>query len=291
MPTLRQEIHRGVKTRRQKKRQWQVALFIVFVLVHWLALIYLLAQPLWPITQVEVVGNKKLVANELHQLVQKNFFDRDYFFIFPANNYFYLSTRQVAQSLLTHFPNLEKVSVEKNFSGVLRVVVVERQARALWCFISPVTNEDDCYLLDRRGLAYERFISLSGLLPELRGGVIEPSLKQAVISPADLTQVLSLYQQVPKLMTKSLPTEAGWSVNRAEFLPAGDLALILDDGQRHDYRLLLSYRRPVAESLSALQIALTTDDFLEEFKLRHQELSYLDLRFPGKVFYRFRGDE
>ena len=140
------------KTGRRKKSIFKGFLFpsVVFSLVLVLSAAgFILFSPRFQITNVSVSGNSDIPSDQLQKVasatIKKSFSVMGMDF---STESIFLSAAGGVGSLLKAFPEIESVSVKKNFPNGLSIQVVEKTPFALWC---EEFDKENCYLVDKSG--------------------------------------------------------------------------------------------------------------------------------------------
>jgi len=110
---------------------------------------FLLFSPRFQISQLSVSGNSNIATEDLERVAQEKL--KTSFSILGmdiSTESIFLSMGKGTNSLMEAFPEIEKVTVKKNFPNGVSLQVVEKTPYAVW------TDEFDnskCYLVDKNG--------------------------------------------------------------------------------------------------------------------------------------------
>jgi cell division septal protein FtsQ len=117
---------------------------------------FLLFSPRFQVSQLSITGNNNIATEDLEIAAQEKL--KTSFSLLGmdiSTESIFLSMGQGANSLMESFPEIEKVTIKKNFPNGVSLQIVEKTPYAVW------TDEFDkakCYLVDRNGTYIKDFI-------------------------------------------------------------------------------------------------------------------------------------
>ena len=233
---------------------------------------YLANLPYLRVDNIEISGIRLLSASEIEAAARENT-SGVLWHVFPRGNFFFVSSRGMADNLVQKFPQVSEISVDKKFPNKLMVTVRERTLWGVYCQ-RPVLHEPDrrCAYIDQRGTAYEDLASFEGWLLPLINGPQPIVLGQVLVAP-DTLQFFAGAKSVLRIINGEL-----LSLTLSSSTPE-DGQLELAEG----WQILVTMARPAEEWSGLLQTILDKD-----IGPRRNELEYIDLRFGNKVFYKYR---
>ena len=208
--------------------------------------------------------------------------------IIPRRNMFFYSQKHLKAILFDAYPRLSDISiVVKNH--VLLVTVVEREPAYLWCGNSiPVNREasfaSTCYFVDATGFIFSLAPQFSDavylkIFTSLSEGV-DP-VKQYAMDANILSRVATFSKNIASPQFKP----SAFSITSD-----GDALIFLF----RDSDILPAIRyNPLHDPLtivSAFKVAVSTEPLKTKIANDLANLEYIDLRFPNKVFYKFRDE-
>jgi cell division septal protein FtsQ len=206
----------------------------------------------------------------------------------PKDNTFFVNTANVRDRLLSLFPRLKDAQVRRDGLSALAVLVTERTPRALWCgdivpsiaYEAGRTHTDDepeelwgsCYLMDDESYIFAAAPVYTGnVLPRYYGPLdhAEP-IGQHFISPQEFDYWSSLYAAL---------SDAHLNVRAFLVVDEQEIEFYLADGVRVLARRDTTPEK-IVRQLTAAHGAPSVGDF--------STIEYIDLRFPDKVYYKYR---
>ncbi len=86
---------------------------------------------------------------------------RKFLFIFPRNNFFIFSKKNLSNEIANGFPKIKNINFDRNFPDSLIIKFDEKKEAALWCGLKENGAEEKCYLLDEDGAIFQKDIYFS----------------------------------------------------------------------------------------------------------------------------------
>ena len=187
-----------------------------------------------------------------------------------AGNIFLLDKAAIVSSILSAFPKLEAVKVKRVFPNKLSIEAVKRAEAITVC--PPDATGGDCFGADKNGVIFGKTAN-SGL-PVVRTQKAVEIGKIAM--PAEIVEaILKLGEEMKR-----------GDIKINEYAPLSDnggVVLKSDEG----WEAKMSLDKDAAGSAKDLKIVLA-----EKIpQAKRASLEYIDLRFSGQVFYKYRGSE
>ncbi|MEK7650319.1 MAG: hypothetical protein AAB364_00360 [Patescibacteria group bacterium] len=274
--------------RRQRERLWRSSLWLLLALALLADFIIFANHSRLLISQVQIAGQETVSQDILDQATQE-FLAGDYLFVLPRRNALWYPRRALAQALLAQFPTLESAQISRENFTTIKIVVAERRGQYLWCGSD---QPQICFLLDQSGLAFapapvfsgESFVRFTTSGPNL-------ALNTRPFSVQNFTQITNLITTLNHTFSQTILS--GLAISELVANSASDYRLTATraaDTLSRPLTVLANLEQVSSELNLTLQAALLAPDFVTEYQIAQknkQELEYLDLRFPGKVFYKF----
>lgn len=110
---------------------------------------FLLFSPRFQISELSVSGNNNIATEDLERVAQEklktsfSFLGMDI-----STESIFLSMGKGASSLMESFPEIEKVTIKKNFPNGVSLQIVEKTPYAVW---TDEFSNSKCYLVDKNG--------------------------------------------------------------------------------------------------------------------------------------------
>ncbi|MGE5540761.1 MAG: cell division protein FtsQ/DivIB [Bacillota bacterium] len=264
-----------LKQRRRLARRRLLIIGITLLVLFVAALIFLAWQPWLRVTSVHAEGPH---GDEIASLVKSDL-EGTRFFIIPRNSIFFLPEKSVRERILTAFPDVSAVSLGPESLNALRVRSVGRASVFWWCGTSYANALTTCYDTDSEGLVFGQATAVSTTTDT---GVLRVYLPVAdadasretpvgahVADPARIPGVLDFVKAVRTLGADVVAVE----------LRSDEADLYTKAGTRITY--------VIGKEQEAAALAASS---FPSLNLNDGSLSYVDLRFSGKAYFKKKGE-
>jgi cell division septal protein FtsQ len=148
---------------------------------------FFLFSPRFQVQELSISGNKDIPADELKQIATEKMKTSFSFLGFDlSTTSIFLSGSKGVDELMKAFPEIEKVSVKKNFPNSLSLEVVEKTPFAVW---TDTFDDSKCYLVDSKGSFiknYEEKEEYSSLIKVIQKEKIKDLDKKGVLDKLSL---------------------------------------------------------------------------------------------------------
>ncbi len=243
-----------------------VLLWVIFLSV----MIYVFFfSPYLFISHIEVKTSQQVSQNEVFSLVEPLLESRR-FFVFPSKNFFFVPKEKIRGVLLTEYPVIREVNVERSFPQSVIVELEERDKLLLWCSGGP------CVLVEGEKVWFQEK-SLDSRYDTLRLSVIDTSaLPFSITEPLPAGEYLHYFAS----LRDAFPKELGQTLLPQATTPSRfsrELRVTTNEG----WALLVSIDIPLEETMLSLRA------FFEKRQYEEQgpPLSLVDARVPGRIFF------
>jgi len=277
-------------TEERRRLGYRTVISLVALVVGAVALSWASYRPEATIREVRVSGVKSLSEGEVRDFVfaalsgtRAKIFNKANSFLYPRH--------AVEEGLLSAFPRLKEAVVSRAGLAALRITVEEREPSFLWCGEKlPVgTERNDCYFLDRDGIAFTRAPYFSGavyfeMYGALSGG---PRFVPRTGDFATIGHPFLPDTEWRRLLAfKDALLEAGIPVKKIVVEQAGgDAFFIFPSGVRFIFSFTQDFNAVLFNLLAALETEPLTDDVFYATD-GSAPLEYLDARFENRIFYK-----
>lgn len=283
MENARAQFNKNSEERRKQRTKILFVLLLLFLLVLAGAIAFLRKADL-QINTVTVSGTEAIdpasIVRSMDAALEGN-----YFWVVPKRNTLLFSKRAARARLMAEFPGLRDAQIKFENRSSITVVVTERESDHIWC-----DSARGCYFVDDTGILYRESPQFSdGVYAYFSGNLIElPTEDQGLVhnrfvAASDYQKMVDLY----KLLTTygigiheiAVTPERDvyvriFTIKNYRVTPTARIALKLDDGAQ--------------ASQDNLELLLTDRGFVNALIAKGGELETIDLRFAGKIFYKFK---
>ena len=256
--------------KKEREKKFYQFLFILVFLIVLVGPVFVLRSEKLKVSQVSVSGNAVTQSSEVESLVRERL-SGYYLGLIPRSSTLFYPKNEIMDALDKQIPRLASVSVSLDgFRGV-SVEVIEREPSALYC--AELNDDEECYFLDNSGYIYSE-------APDFTTGVYliyrrEPSLE----NPVDKYFLdKNEFVKVNKFIN---------SLSKLEREPVGILYKDSEDFLTHASGPQIMWKR----NQDSDKLLIDLESFLKGSKLKAEEISnmsYLDLRFDNKIYYKAR---
>lgn len=247
---------------RQRKRISKLVLFVL--LVSLVALVYFLFfAPFFTIKDVEINGQNKIKKENIDKIVDEYRFKRDWL-VFSRNNFWLFDKADLTEKIFSHY-YFEEFKIKKRLPNKIQITLKEKESAINWL------ANNLCYHLDLTGLAIEYCEENNGYLTikDLSNNKVE--VGDRAIETENLQYVLTLYQQLEKVLEKKLSVAYIEKTNN-----------LLDFVTKEGIVLKLNSNLTSQEQIARLETLLNQPSIKENLL----KMKYFDLRFGEKIYYQ-----
>ncbi len=248
-----------------KRLRLEIILITFGILASVAGLSYLSNRPGILISEIIVEGNNYLSADAVRAQVAQSI-DGKVLALFPKNNVLLLGPSNLEKILENKYPSIRNVEVAILSLNSVKVKVEERVPVYEYC-------TDVCFLADKDTYLF-RLSSDLGL-----DDLINIVLEDASILALNPISTLILESDRASNITQILAgiKQIGIVADTITIMPALDVRIHSKEG----WYLLYNQETDVEKVMRNLRVALESSNIPE-----NEKLSYIDLRFGNKVFYK-----
>lgn len=235
----------------------------------------------WQILEANVVGGSAVSAEEVRELAMNKILG-NYFLVYARNNSHLFPVGEINQALLSAFPRISEVSVERTDEHSITINISERKPYALWCGEKQIPK--DCWFIDEVGFIFDKAPVFSkGVYMEVYGKIIERKTGEVLRGsvPYDRFATANTFAEL-------LSEEVG-KPYLISLKPEGEVEVTLLTSVKYPFLAETSLRfkdeSTPAVLLKNLLRALPVQ-FPNNVGLK-KKLLYIDMRFGNKVIFGF----
>ncbi len=142
--------------------------------------------PFFQIKVINISGCQKVKIQELENAINGQIVKNIAFF--KTQSIFLANSNKISAEIIKNFPQIEKISLQKDLLGKLAVLVEERKSAALLC------QGEKCFFVDKTGVAYEETFGTDYQGPKIRNQILssEIKLREVAVSGDLMSQILKI---------------------------------------------------------------------------------------------------
>ncbi len=264
------ELHRKKQREKWIKLTLSVLGFLIIVSLP----IYIFRMDQFQISNIELKGNNITKSEDLTKIIKEDL-KGNYLFIFPKSNALIYPKKKILSDIKANIPRIENSQGKLLNSKTLEISISERDPAGLYC--QKQTSQKECYFLDDDGYIYSVAPSFIGdvYFVYLKNPEITNPLGQSYLDKEEFKKLPPFIQSLKDLNV--IPHSLQRTLNEyyLEIQGGGKIIINKDDD--------LGKVRENLESFLNDQVTTQAPGFLES-------ISYIDLRFGNKVFYKLKGE-
>ena len=279
----------------QKKKKpvfnWRLWLGIFLGVLITAGIGYLaLFSPYFKIKEIAVAGTQIIDKEKIVFLVQRELNKKIFRFV-PLDSILIFSSGEAEKRISENFAEAATINIQKIWPGGLEIKISERQSAAVWCqsaavssplspeaatstpsdFVKELPEASQCFFVDDNGLIYRSSPQISGsIMPMIYGAAgVTGALRQEVLA----SSTISFARQIKTDLEKR-----GLEVNVfLENESRKELEAVVAPG----WRIYFNLERPASNQIQIIDALLAGD-----LKDKQGSLKYIDLRIPGRAYYK-----
>lgn len=285
MSSSKADILRTSREKEKRLHYLRIFLGVVLIIVILVGFFLILNLDFLRVNKIIVKGQTSADKLEIEQLIEKHL-SGNYLVFIPRDSIFFISKQSILVTLARQYPGLKETSISWPNLNTLEILVADEALKVLWCIDKEKVS--DCYYLTSGGLAYQLAPNFSNyLFTEIHTKQPLPQRSAQVISPLSLSRVIKVVSFVRENL--ALWPNSGTKFLYVKSYAREDFVIYLADGRDGDRQLKIffSTKQDAGAIITALNSVLKNKNFLTDWRQYSGHLEYIDLRFPGKIFYRF----
>lgn len=251
-------------SREERERKTRALIFWGVFTAGLIAIIWMLfISPLLKITEIRVPESDVVTKEKIGELIAGNLPFK------MGENLLLLSSARLKTDLAAVFPTITNLKIRKELLNTLAVNFEKRVQVGFWC------NESNCYSFDKDGIIFKEAPASEGSLI-LKIKDFDKKLVligDKILDDDRLSFIFSFYDAVEKT--------DNFKITEFKIKPASDIDL--EAVVNNDWAIYLDpAQNPEAEASNLFTVVN------EALKSKLNNLSYVDLRIPSRIFYKFK---
>lgn len=242
---------------------------VFIVLVAGAAAYFLIFYPYFQVQNIFVSGAQKVNSEDIKNIAyneaNKKFID----FLgynFSTRSIFLVNAGKINQDILSKFPIVEAVKINKNFPNSLILNITEKNSAGIYC------QEEKCFLINQDGIIFEpspRFVS--DLI------IISQTMQNKDIFAGENVIQKNIMDAIIKI-EKNIKNN--FQINLTEAFLSNPLRLNIKTSE--NWEIYFNLDSDVNSQLTKLNLLLQEQIAPKERK----KLEYIDLRFKDRAYYK-----
>lgn len=284
----------------QPQKKWPLPVFILTVLLLGAILLW---HPFFTIRLVGVTGTTRVAGHEVATAAQ-GIMDRTRWLVLPGNNYFLIDTTEISNILTQRFP-FYRVTLHKKFPNQLDIVAQEKEPVLIfdngreYSYVDP--SGQVIKVLEKVGESEWRFTTVPATTstPDVTSTIHivnqwhEPAAKRIVSSHGFYPILYQVNGPTTTPNSQAVPLELvtnvlAWQQRLDNSLGEPGALYFQQDNERGEgsvrtragWTVKIRFLEDPAVQAERLDLALRT------IKSQGTKFNYIDVRFPGKVFWQ-----
>jgi len=245
------------------KRKRKIIYFIPFFLFF--VVFYLICfSPFFQIKKIEISENQKISSDNLKYLIENKLTKKILFF--DSKSLFLADLKEIEESILKKYPEIEKVNFFKKIPDKLQVLIRERKPAAVF------EKDGNYFLIDESGIAFEKIQEKPNFLLMKKSDFNqEIKLGEGIIKKEEMSQILKVE---PEFKNKNLEFKADF----AELVNEQRLNVKTSEG----FDVYFDILGDISQQVLNLSVILKEKISPQE----KRNLEYIDLRFGNQIYYK-----
>jgi cell division septal protein FtsQ len=260
---------------KERERWSKIVALTLFLLLFIVTPIYLFRMDQFQVGNIELKGNNVTQYEDIARIVTDNL-NGNYLFLFPKSNALIYPKDKIKNDILNSIPRIENINLALANPKTLEIEIVEREPAGIYC-LDLKSKTEGCYFIDKNGFIFSKAPSFSGDVYYLYSSnpPLDDPLGKYYLTTAEFQQLLPFVMTLKEI---NVPTRSLLSTSNEYYLElVGDGKIIIN--KEDDLK-------KVAENIESFlkdQDITKAANFLEN-------VSYIDMRFGNKVFYKLKSD-
>ncbi len=260
---------------KERERWYKIIALFLFLILFIATPIYLFRMDQFQVGNIELKGNNVTQYEDIARIVTDNL-DGNYLFIFPKSNALIYPKDKIKNDILNSIPRIENIDLALVNPKTLKIEISEREPSGIYC-LDLKSRSEGCYFMDKDGFIFSKAPSFSGDVYYLYSSdpPLEDPLGKYYLTTTEFQQLLPF---VTTLKDINIPTRSLLSTSNEYYLELignGKIIINKDDDLKK-----------VAENIESFlkdQEITRSSNFIES-------VSYIDMRFGNKVFYKLKNE-
>ena len=262
---------RGIKKKERQKRL--LVSFVVFLILLFISFFVLMRMD-WIQNKVITIEGNSFVTETAIRDVAKESMRGNSFFVLPKTNTFFLNKKAIRDSVISSFPEIHDVALDRKGVSELHMIISERAEEYLLC------QKELCYSFDANGYVFKKALKTLSEVDYYFTSNKDYKISENLFNTNIITEIDILVTSLKK---------KGLDIQKVHEQSEFTNVLVTKQGTRILIPALDSY-----DEIYSILVKLTnTQDFLldkeeNDFK---SNFAYVNVQFGKKIFSCLQGEE
>jgi cell division protein FtsQ len=205
------------------------------------------------INEIEILGAEKIQKDDFEKFLREKV---------EKKNIFLMKSSAIKNEILKNFPQISSVEIKRKFPSTLVFKITERKEVAAFC------QKEDCYLIDKEGIVFERGRSEGILKIERENFESEIKPGNRVIEKEILEKILEISKKIE------------FGIEKVSIISEDNLHFKTSQG----FEIFIDPQKDIDWQLTKLKVAL--ENAIPKEKIG--DLEYIDLRFGNFAYPKYK---
>ena len=235
-------------------------------------------------------GTQKSIKTSVVTQEVEEYLSHSWLGIIPRKNIFFYGNRSLEKSLRTTFPKIYTIDIGTHVSEI-DISIDERDAHSLWCVDKEyeVIFDEECYFADQEGYWYTRAPYFSdNVLTKI---YLDPRVESIVLGDRFLND--NAFHEL-FVFVREMNSAYNTEIQKIIFRPQGDVELHVARLHNHVFKepfvVWFNIKDSYERVYRNLGIVFEQEAFVGEFEIKPNALESVDVRFDGRIFYKFNSN-
>ena len=261
--------------RKERERWFKITVFFIFLLVFIITPIYLFRMDQFQVKNIELEGNSVTQYEDIATIVSRDL-EGSYLFLFPRSNALIYPKNKLKEDILMSIPRIQDIDLKLTNPRTLKIEIKEREPAGIYC-LDLKSQSEGCYFMDNEGYIFSKAPSFSGDVYYLYSSnpPIEDPLGKNYLNSEEFQKLIPFVNTLKEIGIATRSLLATTNEYYLELPGEGRIIINKEDNLK-----------TVAENIESFlkdQDITKTTNFLEN-------VSYIDMRFGNKVFYKLKNE-
>jgi cell division septal protein FtsQ len=234
-----------------KKSIFWVSILLILILVG--AFYVTFFSNVFKIREIEVFGEERIQKEDFKKFLESKI---------GAKNIFLIRLDPIKNEILKNFPQISFVEIKRKFPSTLTFKITERKEVAAFC------KKEDCYLIDKEGIVFERGGNQGILKIEKENFENEVKPGDKIIEKEILDKILEISKKIE------------FGIEKVSIISEDNLHFKTSQG----FEIFIDPQKDIDWQITKLKVALENAIPKE----RIGDLEYIDLRFGNFAYPKYK---